>query len=92
MALAKRWHSISNGEIVKFRCLVSKHVTQSYKWYFNDRNISNDISFKIKPFQFIKIKAHGNHSGSYVCVVRNQYGINNVTYYLTVKGKPSCPS
>ena len=77
------------GEGVKFKCLVSKYYTRSYKWLHNGQELKSDYkNLKIKSYKFLRIKkVKTKDAGWYTCSVRNDIGRREITYQLEVEGK-----
>ena len=77
------------GEDVKFKCAVSPFFTNTYKWYFNGKEINDTDKerYKIKTFKFLRLwRSTVTDSGLYTCSVTNDIGRKELTYYLNVKG------
>ena len=79
---------IEEGGNAKFKCIVSKKYTKSWKWMRGAQILKSDNRIRLRDHVFLKIKGvTKNDSGMYFCHVTNRFGIQEMQYTLTVTGK-----
>jgi hypothetical protein len=88
-SMQKKVLKVKVNSPVRFKCVVSKYFTKSYKWLFRGKEITaqdlQDTRYKIKKYQFFKIRrVMAKDSGYYTCSVSNAMGTNEVNYFLDV--------
>lgn len=84
----KRDLTIEEGATAKFKCIVSKHYTDSWKWMHETSVLKETNRMRIRFYTFLKIRdVSKKDEGIYICSVTNRFGTSEEIFTLTVKDK-----
>lgn len=75
------------GDRSTFECLVNKRRAVQWDWYKDEEKlVLPSHRYKVKTFFQFKIKkVRLDDTGVYTCSVRNENGVSNKTFTLTVR-------